>query len=305
MEADWTRQLGWTSPRVLSTAGTWLAAGPALAMNARGDAVVAWTEAATIGDALPRLRARFRPAGGEWGRPGRFRLLVNASTTFGSGLTGEGAHCLAGSRLPVRGRRCRRGSNSRAAMSAGASGRSHGRSRCPAASRFRFSSPSTSAAKRSLSGRSHVETDFAATTVFGSRRGRREDAGQIRGANFHPCTTAIAAATGSWRSTTVARRSLAGTNMSRTTRFGSSSPCVTRINTSCRHRRSATTRTSATPWRSRAMMRRSRSGRATDVVCTRQPHLREAAPSHRRRHSRPGSRWRPTRRWRSTRMATH
>jgi hypothetical protein len=90
MEADWTRRRGWTSPRVLSTAGTWLADGPALAVNGRGDAVVAWTEEATTPDALPRLRARFRPVGGQWGPA---RTLSSSGERVGGvqvGIDGRG-----------------------------------------------------------------------------------------------------------------------------------------------------------------------------------------------------------------------
>jgi hypothetical protein len=63
MEADWSATAGWTNPRTLSRSGIFAVSTPQVAVNARGDAVVSWTD--QIG-ALTQVVARFRPAGGDW-----------------------------------------------------------------------------------------------------------------------------------------------------------------------------------------------------------------------------------------------
>jgi hypothetical protein len=67
MEADWTQRGGWSAPRTLRTlSGSIGATPPRLAVNARGDAVVVWTEREA---GLSRVYATYRPAGGLWRRP--------------------------------------------------------------------------------------------------------------------------------------------------------------------------------------------------------------------------------------------
>lgn len=63
MEADWTAKRGWTSAQTLWTLGTTGFRPPRLAVDARGDAVVAWTEQEA---GVDRVRAAYWPAGQGW-----------------------------------------------------------------------------------------------------------------------------------------------------------------------------------------------------------------------------------------------
>ena len=71
MEADWTLAGGWTQPRILSSFGTDVFRPPALAVDAGGDAVVAWV-------ADDKVYASFRRAGRAWQAP---RALSPGSVT--------------------------------------------------------------------------------------------------------------------------------------------------------------------------------------------------------------------------------
>jgi hypothetical protein len=62
MESDWTETGGWTQARTLMSLGTDVSGSPLLAIDARGDALMAWI-------ANQHLRASYRTAGGQWQQP--------------------------------------------------------------------------------------------------------------------------------------------------------------------------------------------------------------------------------------------
>ena len=62
MESDWTEAGGWTQARTLTALGTDVSSAPLLAVDAGGDALMAWM-------AGQQLRASYRTAGGEWQQP--------------------------------------------------------------------------------------------------------------------------------------------------------------------------------------------------------------------------------------------
>jgi hypothetical protein len=63
MEADWSPAGGWTPALALTALGTDVSRPPVFAVDARGDAVMAWIAA------TDRLRAAYRSPGGAWQRP--------------------------------------------------------------------------------------------------------------------------------------------------------------------------------------------------------------------------------------------
>ena len=62
MESDWTEAGGWTQARTLTALGTDVSSSPLLAVDARGDALMAWS----VGQ---QLRVSYRNVGGEWQQP--------------------------------------------------------------------------------------------------------------------------------------------------------------------------------------------------------------------------------------------
>jgi hypothetical protein len=76
MEADWSATRGWTRARPLTAFGTHVAWPLALAVDARGDAVIAWA-------ANREVRESYRPAGREWHAP---RTLSASGDSAGSPL---------------------------------------------------------------------------------------------------------------------------------------------------------------------------------------------------------------------------
>jgi hypothetical protein len=63
MESDWTESAGWTPAKTLTSLGNEVFSSPLLAVDARGDALIAWI----TND--EKLRAAYRPAGGGWQPP--------------------------------------------------------------------------------------------------------------------------------------------------------------------------------------------------------------------------------------------
>jgi hypothetical protein len=70
MEADWTAASGWTPARTLTAFGTRVFQPPSLAVDARGDAVIAWIARDQVGSF--QVQASYRRAGRAWEAPRTF-----------------------------------------------------------------------------------------------------------------------------------------------------------------------------------------------------------------------------------------
>jgi hypothetical protein len=84
MEADWSSAAGWTPARTLTSLGTDVSRPPTLAVDSRGDAVMAWIAA------NDQLRIAYRSAGEAWQRPRTLSLPGDSASCPQVGIDDHG-----------------------------------------------------------------------------------------------------------------------------------------------------------------------------------------------------------------------